>query len=249
MSENALPDAAEGQHPRGWRPISRVRTYESVLDRIEEQILRGQLKVGDRLPPERELASMLGVSRSAVREAMRTLEAHGVVQPAVGTGPDSGTIISAQPSQALTRLLRLHVGLANFPPSDLVEARTMLERWSVRLAATNATPEDLERLRDLVVAMDDPQLDMAEFNDLDTAFHVALADAGGNRLVRDITSAIRESLRHMLLETFQSLGEWEHAVLKLRAEHREIFELVQAQNPSAAADAVERHIREFSTLI
>ncbi|MER7084163.1 FadR/GntR family transcriptional regulator, partial [Saccharopolyspora kobensis] len=59
----------------GWRPVARSRTYELVIDRIEEQIVSGQLGVGDRLPPERDLAQMLGVSRAAVREAFRALEA------------------------------------------------------------------------------------------------------------------------------------------------------------------------------
>jgi GntR family transcriptional repressor for pyruvate dehydrogenase complex len=252
MAEKARPDNAEttdldGLSPRSWRPISRLRTYELVLDRIEEQILQGQLRVGDHLPAERELASMLGVSRSAVREAMRTLEAQGVVQSAVGTGPDSGTIIAAQSSQALTRLLRLHVGLANFPLADLVEARTMLERWSARLAATHADADDLARLTVIVAKMDEPHLEMAEFNDLDTAFHVAIAEAGGNRLVCDITSAIRESLRHRILVAFENLGSWDQTVAKLRLEHHEILRLVTERNPTAVADAVEMHIREFST--
>jgi GntR family transcriptional regulator, transcriptional repressor for pyruvate dehydrogenase complex len=249
MSENVPSDAVAGEQVRSWRPISRQRTYELVLDRVEEQILRGQVKVGDRLPAERELASLLGVSRSAVREAMRTLEAQGVVHSAVGTGPESGTIVAAQSSQALTRLLRLHVGLASFPLADLVEARTMLERWSVRLAARNAGTGDLSRAAELVAAMDEPDLLLAEFNDLDTAFHVAIADAGGNRLVRDITSAIRESLRHRILATFEALGEWAEVAATLRVEHHEILDRIAAGDPVGAADSVERHIRGFSARI
>ncbi len=231
-----------------WRPISRVRTYELVLDRIEEQILQGQLKVGDRLPPERDLAAMLGVSRAAVREAMRTLEAQGVVHSAVGNGPDSGTTVAAASSEALTRLLRLHVALANFPIADVVEARVMLERWSVRLAARNGTPEHVGRIQDLVTAMADPQIGREEFNDLDTAFHVAIAEAGGNRLVCDITSAIRESLRHTLLSAFTAMDDWDEVADGLRAEHQVIFQHLLSRDGQAAADAVERHIRGFATL-
>lgn len=253
------PSARSGSAPSGrvapvpqrgseWRPISRVRTYELVLDRIEEQILEGQLRVGDRLPPERDLAAMLGVSRAAVREAMRTLEAQGVVHSAVGTGPDSGTMVAAASSQALTRLLRLHVGLTSFPIADVVEARVMLERWSVQLAARNAGPEQLARIQELLTAMADRGVGRDEFNDLDTEFHVAIAEAGGNRLVCDITSAIRESLRHTLLVAFKSMPDWDRVADGLRAEHRHIWELISARQGSQAADAVEQHIRDFAEL-
>lgn len=124
-----------------WRPLAQARAYELVVARIEEQILSGTLGVGDRLPAERDLASMLGVSRAAVREAIRSLEAQGVLASAVGAGRDAGTTVSALPSEALTRFLRLHVALANFPMNDVVDARVMLERGSVRLASATSTPE------------------------------------------------------------------------------------------------------------
>ncbi len=92
MTEHASTDAAlkpvGGETP--WRPVTRSRSHELVLDQIEEQILAGTLRVGDRLPGERDLASHLQVSRSAVREAIRALEAQGVVRSAVGSGKDAG---------------------------------------------------------------------------------------------------------------------------------------------------------------
>jgi GntR family transcriptional regulator, transcriptional repressor for pyruvate dehydrogenase complex len=246
------PSGARASAPRGhgspWRPISRVRTYELVLDRIEEQILEGQLQVGSRLPAERDLAAMLGVSRTAVREAMRTLEALGVVHAVVGTGPESGTTVGSASSEALTRLLQLHVALANFPVSDVVEARVMLERWSVHLAVRHAGEEDLLRIRDLVEAMDDPGVSREEFNNLDTAFHVAIAEAGGNRLVRDITTAIRESLRSSLLSVFNEMEDWDAVADGLRAEHRAVYDLLVERKPEAVADVMERHIRGFAEL-
>src|SRR5664279_923075 len=177
QSAPAGSERPAGDRPAGsWRPIARAKTYQLVLDRIEEQILTGELRVGDRLPPERDLASLLGVSRSAVREAIRALQAQGVLHSTVGNGPESGTIVSGSSGEALTRLLRLHVGLANFPIHDIVEARVMLERWSVRLAAANASAADLERMKALLDSMEDPDVARAAFNDLDTAFHVAMAD-------------------------------------------------------------------------
>ena len=77
-----------------WKPVARTRTYEMVIDAIEEQILSGALGVGDPLPPERDLAARLQVSRPAVREALRVLEAQGVLRSAVGSGSGAGTFVA-----------------------------------------------------------------------------------------------------------------------------------------------------------
>ena len=82
-----------------WSAVARRRTHELVLQSVEEQIVAGNLRVGDRLPPERDFAAQLGVSRSSVREAVRILEAQGVLTSAVGTGPDSGTVGRRAPSR------------------------------------------------------------------------------------------------------------------------------------------------------
>lgn len=232
-----------------WRPVERARAYELVIARVEEEIGAGRLTVGDRLPAERDLATMLGVSRTAVREAIRALEAQGVVRSGVGVGPDSGTVLTSMSSSAMTQLLRLHVGLASFPMTDVIEARIMLERWSARLAARDGTQEAVTHLRSLVEQMDDPQLPRETFNELDTAFHVAMAEASCNRLVADLTTAIRASMKAPILRSFQERVGWDETVQELRRGHRAVLEAVEARDETGAADAVEAHIRyAFSTL-
>lgn len=230
-----------------WRPVARSRAYELVVDQIEEQILSGALRVGERLPGERDLAARLEVSRAAVREAIRTLEAQGVVRSSVGSGPDAGTVVSSVPSEALNRLLRLHVALANFPMIDVVEARVMLERFSATLAAVHADVDAAARLGELLDAMDDADIDRERFNDLDTEFHIAIAEAGGNRLVADMTIAIRDSTRRPILRGLELLGDgWTDVCAGLREEHRRIRAAIVAGDGQAAADAVEAHIRGAS---
>lgn len=230
-------------------PSRAPKAYEVVLAWVDEQILEGRLAVGDTLPAERELARMLEVGRGAVREAVRTLEAQGVVRSAVGAGGAGGTTVTAVPSGALGRLLRLHVALANFPLPDVLEVRVSLESLSVRLAATSATPEDLATLRDLLETMEDPAIARANFNDCDTAFHVALASAAGNHLARDFTAAIRESMRLPILDAFRTVGPWDEVVSKLRADHRAIYEAIAAGDGDAAAEITEEHIRSAWRLI
>jgi GntR family transcriptional regulator, transcriptional repressor for pyruvate dehydrogenase complex len=230
-----------------WRPVARSRAYELVVDQVEEQILSGALRVGERLPGERDLAARLEVSRAAVREAIRTLEAQGVVRSSVGSGPDAGTVVSAVPSEALNRLLRLHVALANFPMADVVDARVMLERFSAVLAAGHAGEEHTARLRELLAEMDGAEIDRERFNDLDTDFHIVIAEAGGNRLVADMTIAIRDSTRRPILRGLEQLGdEWTRVCSGLREEHHAIYAAIADGDGAAAADAVEAHIRGTS---
>lgn len=226
-----------------WRPVGRARAYELVIARIEEQIGAGALGVGDRLPPERDLASMLGVSRAAVREALRVLEALGVVRAGVGVGPDGGTVLASMPSEALTQLLRLHIALANFPMPDVIEARIMLERWSARLAAQYASEQDRERLVEIVQAMDRPDIEREDFNALDTAFHVAIADAGRNSLVADMTSAIRSSMRNSILQSFYENPRWDEVQDELRVGHHGVLDAILRGKGVLAADRLEAHIR------
>lgn len=229
-----------------WRPVAAKPTYQLVVDRIEEQIVLRALRVGDRLPPERELAMLLQVSRPAVREGLRMLEAQGVLRMGVGTGPDSGTIVTAVPDEALTRLLRLHVALSSFPHPHVVEARVMLERWSARLAALHASDAERAGMRDLVERMEDESLAPAEFNELDTAFHVAIAEAGGNRLVSDMTKAIRGAVRQTILDALERrLDNWPGTASQLRAEHRKILDAILARDAASSSDVVEAHVRGF----
>ncbi len=118
-----------------------------MVEWVEGQILGGTLKVGDQLPAERDLATRLQVSRAGVREAMRTLGGSGRGPPGVGSGENAGTVVSAMPIEALTRVLRLHVALANFAMDDVVAARVMLERSSAGLAAAHASPRRSPRSR------------------------------------------------------------------------------------------------------
>ena len=162
------PSAAD---PTGLADSVPRRAFEIVLAWVESRILTGELRVGDQLPPERELARLLDVSRAAVREAVRTLQAQGVVRSSVGAGGAGGTTVTAVPANALTRLLRLHVALANFVVDDVVEARIALERLSIRLACRNARASDLAEMRRAIAVMEEPGIDKPRFNDADTALH------------------------------------------------------------------------------
>ncbi|MDT0419599.1 GntR family transcriptional regulator [Streptomyces sp. DSM 41982] len=228
-----------------WRPVRQARTHELVLESIEEQVLAGQLKAGDRLPPERELAPALGVSRSALREALRVLETIGVLVAHSGRGADAGARIVRNPDDALGRLLRLHFGLGSYRLEDVLEARVVLERSSFAAAARQAASEDLDEAADLLARLRAPGIEPAEFNELDTAFHVAIARSSGNRLVSTLTAAVRESVRPLILRALEAAEDWPATAAALNAEHTELLRLVRAGEATAAADLAEHHIRGF----
>ncbi|NHN55923.1 FadR family transcriptional regulator [Calidifontibacter sp. DB0510] len=223
----------------GSRP---QRAWEQVVAWVEDRVLDGRLVRGATLPAERDLAQQLGVSRAAVREGVRTLQASGVLRSAVGAGTAGGTTISGVPDEALTRLLSLHVALANFPPYDVTQARVALERASVGLAAVHASPEQRTAMRAALAAMDDDELSMADFNLHDTVFHVEIARAAGNRLVTDLTVAIRESMRRPILAGLEALDDWLPARDALRHEHHAIMTAIEEHRGEDAADLMQAHI-------
>ncbi|WP_226364843.1 FadR/GntR family transcriptional regulator [Pseudonocardia sp. ICBG162] len=218
--------------------------HEMVLAHVEERLTSGEWRPGDRLPPERELAATLGASRQAVREALRVLQAQGVIRSQVGTGADSGTVVVPAPARALGRVLALHLAVDSFPVDDVTEARVMFERFSAGLAARRRSASDLLEWTAALDVMDD-DLDPAAFSDADIAFHVAIAAAAGNRLVGELTRAIRESVRGMLLDAMQAQGDWPALRERLRAEHREIHTAIADGDGALAADRIEAHIRAF----
>lgn len=225
------------------RPAPRTSTHTLVVEAIENRILSGELGVGDMLPPERQLAEQLGVSRAAAREAIRVLESHGVLESHVGSGARAGTFITSTPTAALSRFLKLHVALNNFDLDEVVQTRMILEVESAAMAARRGDPEVLHRMGEEFAVMDVEGIDREEFGDADTRFHVALARGGGNRLFADMTQAIRESLRAPLLEGYRAHGDWEGLREVLQRQHRALLDAVAAGDGALAATLAAEHIR------
>ncbi|NLH68763.1 MAG: FadR family transcriptional regulator [Brooklawnia sp.] len=226
-----------------------MKAYEAVLAHIEQQILSGKLVVGSVLTPERDLAQQLGVSRTAVREALRTLQAQGLITSQVGAGPNSGTRIADAHSPALGKLLQMHVALSQFPIDDVVDARIMLERRNVELAAAHASLEDLAKLGIVLASMEDPQIGLDQFNRLDTAFHVGIAELGGNQLVIVLTTAVRQALAGPIKQASMKLTDYATFRADLIRQHRGVFEAVASREPARAADLIEEHIRHAYSIL
>lgn len=215
--------------------------FEPVLDFLTGEILDGRVGPGDRLPTERELATQLGASRSAVREAIKVLQAQGVVTS--HTGPGGGTRVTAHQGPALGRMLKLHVALDAISFEEVTETRVVLERAAAKAAAENCDDEAAAELQGMLEQMR-VTLEADAYNRLDTAFHVAIAGLGANRLVRDVTVAIREAVARPILLAEQFLPEWEEFRRELNVEHEGILQALRARDGDLAADRCEAHIRQ-----
>ncbi|MEI2778344.1 MAG: FCD domain-containing protein [Tetrasphaera sp.] len=219
--------------------------HEQVQEQIEQQIINGTLRSGDRLPSERTLTELLEVSRQSVREALRILESIGVIEATGTRGADAGWVVSDDTSPALGRLLQLQMALSRFDLTDLMETRIRLERWAAQLAAANADEDRIGAAERLVDAMEDEALAPRDFNRLDTEFHQVIAKASGNRLLTSLMQALRDAVEREMVSTVESIDDWEDVVYRLRHEHRALIDAISAGDGDEAADLVETHIREF----
>lgn len=219
-----------------------MRTHELVLQWIEKQLSDGDLALGGRLPGERAMAEQLQVSRTSVREAVRILEAMGVVRAGVGSGKDAGTVVIAEPGSALGSTLRLHVATRHLPVADIVETRVLLESWAAERAKVGV-PE-LEEAAALLDQMDAAP-DIDTFLALDARFHVALAQAAGNSVVSAMMASLRGAIENYASELTGHLPDWDTTCARLRSEHRAILAAVNIHDGGKAAELVAAHIQGF----
>ncbi|MFQ4149093.1 FCD domain-containing protein [Arthrobacter sp. LAPM80] len=243
----STPDSAPipEAHPHS-HPAPPTRSYDAVLKSIEADLRDGRIKVGEQLPGERALALEHGISRASVRDAIRVLDAMGVVRTGVGSGPQSGAVVIANPSAGLASTLRLHMATNHFPVSDIVQTRIMMETWAAVEAA--ARPHDAAQetqLRKLLEAMNTPSLGREEFHVLDAAFHVLLSSLAGNAVVTAMMESLRSAIQGYVSAAIDSETKWAQMVPSLRRQHEGIVAAVLAHDGVGAARALKEHIEWF----
>lgn len=223
---------------------ARPRAWQSVLESVEADLLQGRLGPGDHLPPERELASTLGVGRSSVREALRVLEVMGLIRTATGSGPTSGAIIVATPQGGLAALLRLQVAAKGFAVEDVVQTRLILEDWAAaHLAALDAP--DLAEARATLSAMQTPGLTTEEFLVLDAQFHLRLSDAAGNVIVAATMAGLRGAIEGYVLRGAERIDDWDATAARLAHEHSGILDAIEGHDVEGARALVHDHITGY----
>ncbi len=221
-----------------------ARAWRVVLEKIEADLLEGKLGPGDRLQPERELATTLGVGRSSVREALRVLEVMGLIRTGTGSGPTAGAIVTATPHGGLAQFLRLQVAAQGLPIPDVYETRLLLEEWAVAHLA--AQPEaDLADAHATLHAMDADGLSAEDFLALDTQFHLRLTDAAGNIVVAATMAGLRTTIESYIRAGAERIPDWEATSARLRTEHAEVLAAIEAGDGERARTLVRAHITGY----
>ncbi|GLY06851.1 transcriptional regulator [Actinoplanes sp. NBRC 101535] len=205
-----------------------------VTRRLLDYMRSGAVASGDRLPAERQLANLMGVGRSAVREALAALEILGIVE----VRPGSGTYLRGSTSELLPQTLSWGILLHADKTRELIEVRHGLETQAARLAAAQATDASLARLTEHLETMEDSLGDFHHFVTADMLFHQELAVIAGNELLQGILQSVRSLIR---VWVERALNDGDHAKITI-AEHRAILDGLRARDPEAAAAAMSRHM-------
>jgi GntR family transcriptional regulator, transcriptional repressor for pyruvate dehydrogenase complex len=223
----------------GFEAIPRNKVYQEVAKQLERRITE-ELKPGDLLPPERELVRMLGVSRSSVRDAIRTLQLMGLLEPRQGIG----TVVcspAATPANPLaTALLEKRKMVA-----ELLDVRKMLEPPLVRRAALHASREEIADMEDILVRQE-AKVRRGELGiEEDSEFHYSIALASGNSAVLKVVDVLMDLLRETRERSLQVEGRQEKSL----AGHRRILSALKRGDAAAAEAAMRRHLQEMENIV
>ena len=218
-----------------FQSIEPRRLYRQIADQIRALIKSGEFPAGSRLPPERDLAKQLGVSRPSVREALIALEVEGLVEVRIGSGiyvlaPHGVAREAANESDAPAG------------PFELLRARYVIEAECAALAAKSAKKQHLEAIEAAVAEMERDHADGRQPLQSDRLFHLRIAEATGNGALVHVIKTLWEErtgpLYKQLEHHYDSPGLWETAM----AEHRAVVKAIAAHDPAGARTAMQRHL-------
>ena len=225
---------SNGDGLKGADPINSGQTIEEVVASVSDLIKRTHLKPGDRLPPERELARQLGVSRPSLRAGLRALASMGVLKSRQG----AGTFVSDGPPTLDSEPLRLLAALHGFSFDHMFEARAILEVGAAGLAAEHATGEDLAALADAIAEMYASLKDPQQYLVHDIRFHRAVAAASRNPTLGTLVEMVSAVLYERRRETIDRAHDFKES-LEL---HQQVYRAIRARQPEEARAAMREHI-------
>jgi len=223
-----------------FETIRKNKVYEEVAKQIERLVLT-KLHPGDKLPSERELAEMLGVSRSSIRDAIRSLELVGLVEPRQG----AGTVVREITSEVLVTPLSSILAHKRQLVGELLEFRKMLEPSLAARAATQASTEKLSAMEEIL----ERQANKLAHGELaieeDSEFHYTIAMASENSVVLRVLDILMDLLRETRARSLQRKGRPE----KSFAGHRKILSAIKRRDATAAEAAMRQHLKDIEEIV
>ena len=216
------------------KSIKRESITERSTATLKDFIIKGRLKTGDFLPPELELSKRLGIGRTTLREAIKTLELQGFVKKKHGVG----VMVVEESDKAAEDMLRLMLIRGKSSLKELFEVRYCLELKAVELAAINGTEEEIAEIESFVSIMQDSITRMDEYIEADIGFHLAIAKASHNNLLALILHAIRP----LFEELFEATLKYDHHPERSMNYHEKIYQAINIRDVDAAVDAMKNHL-------
>lgn len=214
-------------------PVKNTKVYEVIMEQIKDIVKKGELKSGDRLPSERELADKLEVSRTSVREALKALTMLGLIESKHG----EGNFIRSNFEDSLLEPLSILFLLIGSKNEDIIELRRILEPEAAALAAENITESELRELKEIMEELNN-SLDGEISAELDKKFHYKIAQASGNHLISTIMFSI-SSLIEKYIDS-SHIHDMNKQVVKIQ--HEEIYMALESQDPKRASECVKKHL-------
>jgi GntR family transcriptional regulator, transcriptional repressor for pyruvate dehydrogenase complex len=218
------------------KPETSRKIYESIIDSIKSDIIAGKLHTGEKLPPERELAKQFGVSRTSIREALRTLEILGVIESVQG----SGNFIAGNFEKSLTESMSMMFLLQHIDNLQVSQLREALETKAALLAVDNITKEQIEHLEKIVKEMSittDEDKNVA----LDRELHYTIAAASKNIIIMQILNILSEIISLYIKDRRREILSNSRNVPRLQIIHEEIINGIKNRDPHATYQAVRSH--------
>lgn len=215
-------------------PIDRAGITELVVQRIKELLERGELKAGSRLPPERELADMLSISRPSLRTALKALSVMGIIR----AKPGAGTYIAEEIPEVFTEPMQFMTLIHNTSVEELFETRRIIEAGLAELAAERATPEDIAAMNREIDGMRATKGDPENFLKHDVRFHQAIARAANNKLMSGVMDTIAHLLYAIRRQTIAQASDFDEAV----EWHQKIVAAMQKHDGKRAKDHLSGHL-------
>jgi len=214
-------------------PSLAARVTQELLDSIVE----GRLRSGQRLPSERDLSEQFGVSRTVIREAVRGLEAKGVVRVQSGRGVEVAAVTSAQVSETFDLFVKGQQIKDHVQPDDIAEVREMLELKIVKVACERATDEDLRALETAFDAIERAK-SSEDVADRDGDFHMAIALATNNPLLAALLESVNATIRSVRQESLRRPGRKGEA----QEQHRAVLTRLLERDSEGAIEAMSKHL-------
>ena len=225
-----------------FRKITPVRLYESVIEQIMNLIKNNKLKPGDKLPPERELAEKLSISRGSLREAFRVLESRGLIK----SKPGGGRYIREIRKNGHNNTENIILSLEKSSILELLEAREMFEVKIAEIAAQKATPEDIKLIGEALNKMnEEEELKYGKETESDTEFHLAIASASHNFVFVNIIKLHLDLLKETRGKTWQITGRRE----KQYQEHQVILQAIKERDSKKAGEVMLKHLRNIREVL